>query len=325
MMQQSRRKTADVRQMRPRSRAERFDWLDCEAVQHAVDVATIQRAREDKTMFRIQSNVPATPSVTQQLTGLKFDARQATQQAQTSPGARDQMRIVGGPTPVEQRRSEVGAVRQTNHNVAAAATVSQILETGLDGTRAVLQRLFQVTQRAQDEGITDGDRRQLQTEVRRLRQELDEMSNTAKFSGIPLLNGAQRALTFQLGVAAAGGEAHLALTDVRPETVVPGVDPQAVSTPESSRAATEVVAEAIDAIEVRLDKIGGFRERLQVVVDDGGAQATAEESSVTTMRAAEDAAAMLTRARQQILSAPTNSLLAQVSLVSQEAMALIRP
>ncbi|MBT3269234.1 hypothetical protein HN371_18965 [Candidatus Poribacteria bacterium] len=310
--------------MRPRSRAERFDWLDCEAVQHAVDVATIQRAREDKTMFRIQSNVPATPSVNQQLTGLKFDARQAAQQAQTSPSAREQMRIVGGPTAVEQRRSEVGTVRQTNHNVASAATVSQILETGLSGTREVLQRLFQVTQRAQDEGITDGDRRQLQSEVRSLRQELDEMSNTAKFSGIPLLNGAQRALTFQLGLAPAGGEAHLALTDVRPETVVPGVDPQAVSTPESSRAAAEVVAEAIDAMQLRLDKIGGFRERLQVVADDG-AQATAEESSVKATRTAEDAVAMLTRARQQILSAPTTSLLAQVSLVSQEAMALIRP
>jgi flagellin-like hook-associated protein FlgL len=150
------------------------------------------------------------------------------------------------------------------------------------------------------------------------------MSNTAKFSGIPLLNGAQRALTFQLGLAPAGGEAHLALTDVRPETVVPGVDPQAVSTPESSRAAAEVVAEAIDAMQLRLDKIGGFRERLQVVADDG-AQATAEESSVKATRTAEDAVAMLTRARQQILSAPTTSLLAQVSLVSQEAMALIRP
>ena len=85
-----------------------------------------------------------------------------------------------------------------------------------------------------------------------------------------------------------------------------------------------MVAEAIDAMQLRLDKIGGFRERLQVVADDG-AQATAEESSVKATRTAEDAVAMLTRARQQILSAPTTSLLAQVSLVSQEAMALIRP
>ena len=325
MMQQRRRKTADVRQMRPRRREERFDWLDCEAVDHAVDVATIQQAREDKTMFRIQSNVPATPSVNQQLTGLKFDARQAAQQAQTSPSAREQMRIVGGPTAVEQRRSEVGTVRQTNHNVASAATVSQIVETGLDGARQVLQRLFQVSLRAQEEAISDGERRQLQTEVSQLRHQLDEMSSTAKFSGIPLLNGAQRALTFQLGVPPTGGEVHLALTDVRPETVVPGVDAQAVSTPDSSRAATEVISEAIGAIQARLDKIGGFRERLQVVVDDGRAEATEEGPRAETVRAAEDAAAMMTRARQQIMEAPTTSLLTQVSLISQEAMALIRP
>ena len=276
-------------------------------------------------MFRIQSNVPATPSVTQQLTGLKFDARQAAAHADASPGARDQMRIVGGPTPVEQRRSDVGAVRQTNHNVASASTVSQILENGLDGARAILQRLFQVTLRAQDAGISDGDRRLLQTEVRHLRQELDEMSRTAKFSGIPLLNGAQRALTFQLGSAAEGGEAHLALTDVRPETVVPGVDSQAVSTPDSSRAASEVVGEAIGAIEARLEKIGGFRERLHVVVDEGSSQATSAESGAAAIRATEDAVAMLTKARQQIMSAPATSLLSQVSLISQEAMALIRP
>ncbi len=325
MMQQRKRKTADVRQMRPRRRAERFDWLDCEAVQHAVDVATIQRAREDKTMFRIQSNVPATPSVTQQLTGMKFDARQASQQEDASPSAQDQMRIVGGPTAVEQRRSEVGAVRQANHNVASAATVSQIVETGLDGARQVLYRLFQVSQRAQEESISDGERRHLQTEVSKLRHELDEMSSTAKFSGIPLLNGAQRALTFQLGATPSGGEVQLALTDVRPETVVPGVDAQAVSTPESSRAATDVIGEAIDAIQARLDKIGGFRDRLQVVVDDGSAGSAEEAPSAETVRTAEDAAAMMTRARQQIMSAPTTSLLTQVSLISQEAMALIRP
>ena len=140
MMQQRRRKTADVRQMRPRRREERFDWLDCEAVDHAVDVATIQQAREDKTMFRIQSNVPATPSVTQQLTGMKFDARQALQQENASPGAQDQMRIVGGPTSVEQRRSEVGSVRQTNHNVASAATVSQIVERRKDKKKKTKKR-----------------------------------------------------------------------------------------------------------------------------------------------------------------------------------------
>jgi flagellin-like hook-associated protein FlgL len=216
-------------------------------------------------------------------------------------------------------------VRQTNHNVASAATVSQIVEAGLGGARQVLQRLFQVSLRAQEASISDGERRQLQTEVSKLRHELAEMSSTAKFSGIPLLNGAQRALTFQLGMTPQGGEVHLGLTDVRPETVVPGVDAQAVSTPESSRAAAEVIGEAMDAIQVRLDKIGGFRERLQLVVDDGRAEATEEDSKAETVRAAEDAAAMMARAQQQILLAPTTSLLTQVSLISQEAMALIRP
>ena len=325
MMLERKRKSAEMRQMRPRCRAAQFDWLDCEAVQHSVDVATIQRAREDKTMFRIQSNVPATPSVTQQLSGMKFDARQAAAQSSASPGARDQMHIVGGPTPVEQRRSDVGSMRQTNHSVASASTASQIVENGIEGARAILQQLFQVTQRAQDPEMSDGDRRQLQSEVRHLRQELNEMSQTARFSGIPLLNGAQRALTFQLGNASEGGAAHLALTDVRPETTVPGVDGQSVSTPDSSRAASAVVREAIAGLDARLEKIGGFRERLHVVADDGSSHPSSAESGVAALRATEDAVAMLTKARQEMMSSPTNSLLAQVSLISQEAMALIRP
>jgi len=309
--------------MRPRDYTGGFGWIDCPAPSERAAVDTLSGKRKEEEMFRIQSTAPTTGPLTNHLAELRFDGRQATHHK--TPTMSEQLRIVGRPTVVERQRSEMAQMRQSNHSVASAATVSQIVEQGLLSAQTSLQRLYRVAQQAKNESLTVAERQVLLAETRRLERALEEASQTAKFNGIPLLNGAQRALTFQFGGGYDAVEVHLSLMDTRPQTLLPGVVPTDVNEPGSAGTMSDIVRHAVEMVQERLEKITVFEERLQASLGyaDGATRLTADRD--TALQNAEEAQELVERARMEILSQPTNSIAVQAGLLSHGAMALINP
>lgn len=261
-------------------------------------------------MFRIQNNMSAMSPVAQRLLPLRFDARHSPSGGTTPPPS--QLTIVGHPT--ERQKTGFAAMRQTNRGLASAATVAQVTESGLTNAQVVLQRLYQLAVRASSEQLSPAERHILADEAQRLYQELEEIAQSARINGIPLLNGAQQALTFQIGTGNAGSDVHLTLMDVRPETLLPGFTAEVFREPVFARSLTEIIQQAIQAVQERTDKVVAFLERLSTALEQR-----------TTFRENEDAQRALAWTRAMILSQPTQAVAAQTTLLSQNAMALIAP
>lgn len=276
-------------------------------------------------MFRIQNNTPAVSALTQRLPQLRFDARQSTTRSDGTTPAPSQMAIVGRPSPVERQKTELAAVRQTNRSIASAATVAQVTESSLTNAQILLQRLYQIAARATSDELTSAERQILADEARRLYQQLNEVAGSARINGIPLLNGAQQALTFQLGTASAGSEVHLTLMDARPETLLPGVTPEAFADPAFARSLTQVIQDAMQMVQERTDKVIAFQERLATALEQVGDASRRSIDAADAVRETEDAQQALALTRAMILSQPAQAIAVQASLLSQSAMALIAP
>jgi flagellin len=276
-------------------------------------------------MFRIQNNTPAVPALTQRLPQLRFDARQSTTRSDGATSAPSQMTIVGRPPVTERQKTELAAVRQTNRSIASAATVAQVTESGLTNAQIVLQRLYQLASRASNEELSAAERQILAEEARRLYQQLDEVAGSARINGIPLLNGAQQALTFQLGSGSAGSEVHLTLMDARPETLLPGLTSDAFAEPAFARTLTQVIQDAMQMVQERTDKVIAFQERLSTALEQLDDTTRRSADVVDAVRDTDNAQQVLALTRAMILSQSAQALVAQATLLSQNAMALIAP
>jgi len=274
-------------------------------------------------MFRIQNNTPAVPSLTQRLPQLRFDARPSTHRTDGTVPAPSQMTIVGRPSPSERPRAEFATTRQMNRSIASAATVAQVTEAGLTHIQTLLQRLYQIATRAAREDLSAEERQMLADEARRLYQQLSEASASARINGIPLLNGAQQALTFQLGSGSAGSEVHLTLLDARPESLLAGTSADTLLEPVFARSLTEIIQDAIQTVQERMDKVVAFQERLATALEQ--LSDTTRRSITDAVRETEHIQEALALTRAMILSQPSQAVSVQASLLSQNAMALIAP
>ncbi|MDA1193355.1 MAG: hypothetical protein O3A46_16895, partial [Candidatus Poribacteria bacterium] len=269
MLEARGREFRKIERMRPRHMTKTFDWLDCEAPapqerrsqandeprpEPPLTGAAPQHAQQEgMDMFRIHSNIPKSPTMTQPVSGLRFDGRErATQTDDATPTASEQIRIVGQPTSADHKRAEVGRIRQMNHDVASAATVGQIAETKLTNVSDMLVDMLRVATAAQNTDLTEAQRQQLASEARAIHHRIAQVSNSTRINGIPLLNGAQRALTFQIGSGYESAEVHLSLMDTRPTTLLPGVEPERIVDPTYAQKVAVMLDETIAAVHERL-------------------------------------------------------------------------
>lgn len=276
-------------------------------------------------MFRIQNNTPTVPALTQRLPQLRFDARQSTTRSDGAASAPSQMTIVGRPSTVERQKTELATVRQTNRSIASAATVAQVAESGLSNVQVVLQRLYQLVARASNEDLSSAERQILSNEARRLYDELSDVAQSVRINGIPLLNGAQQALTFQLGSGSGGSEVHLTLMDARPETLLPVATPDQFADASNFEPLAQMLQDAMQMIQERTDKVVAFQERLSTALEQLGDTTRRSAEFADAVRDTEDAQEVLALTRAMILSQPAQAIAAQAALLSQNAMALIAP
>jgi hypothetical protein len=275
-------------------------------------------------MFRIQNNASTVAPLASRLSQVRFDTRHPAHHPRTPASTPGQMAIVGRPTPTESHKAELAQVRQTNQSVAAAATVAQVAEQGITSVQVTLHELYQLSARAESADLTPAERQVLLEDVRRLLAELRDTVASTRFNGIPLLNGAQQALTFQLGNGYQATDVHLGLMDARPEALLPGVAPEAFADPAFTRSLTEVLKQAIQAGQERLEKTIAFRERLGAALEHLQ-DVPRHISDADLLREAEDVQGAMMHVRSLILTQPAAAVLAQAAALDHSAMALIGP
>jgi flagellin len=99
----------------------------------------------------------------------------------------------------EGLRSQVGGLKVAVRNTQDGVSVVQTAEGALTETHSILQRMRDLSvQAANDGGLNDDAKGNIQSELTQLNSELDRIASTTKFNGTSLLDGSYNG-TFQVG------------------------------------------------------------------------------------------------------------------------------
>ena len=89
----------------------------------------------------------------------------------------------------ERFRSQITGYETANKNAQDANNLLQTADGALNETHSMLQRLRQLAITSANEATTDADRKNIQTEVHQLLDEIDTISKTTQYNGRTLING----------------------------------------------------------------------------------------------------------------------------------------
>ena len=98
--------------------------------------------------------------------------------------------------------NQQGGVKQAYRNAQEGVALLQTAESGYQNMTDVLIRMRELAVQSASDTYNAGDRKAMDTEFQDLADELNRMSGSTEFNGIPLMNGQagnSGALTFQVG------------------------------------------------------------------------------------------------------------------------------
>lgn len=95
----------------------------------------------------------------------------------------------------EKMRGQIRGLNQASRNAQDSISLIQTAEGALNETHDILQRMRELAVQSANDTNTDGDRKQLQSEVTQLKAELDRIGNTTEFNTKKLLDGSAKGVT----------------------------------------------------------------------------------------------------------------------------------
>ena len=100
----------------------------------------------------------------------------------------------------ENIKSKIRSKRQANRNANDAISMIQTTESGLNEIANILIRLRELSIQASSDTVGKTERGFTDIEFQELKDEIDRISKTSNFNGIPLLDGTGGMMEFQIGI-----------------------------------------------------------------------------------------------------------------------------
>jgi len=100
----------------------------------------------------------------------------------------------------ENLRAQIRGLRQAKRNANDGISLVQVTEGGLNEVSNILIRLRELAVQAASDTIGDTERAFTDREFQSLKQEVQRISETTNFNGIPLLAGREQPIDIQIGV-----------------------------------------------------------------------------------------------------------------------------
>jgi flagellin len=96
-------------------------------------------------------------------------------------------------------RSQIGSLKQGARNASEATSMLQIAEGAADQITNILQRMKELATQAASSNTSDSDRENIAAEVASLRDEIDRIATSTKYSGTNLIDGNFGSVAFSSG------------------------------------------------------------------------------------------------------------------------------
>jgi flagellin len=216
-------------------------------------------------------------------------------------------------------RSVVRGAQVSQRNAQDGVSLVQTAEGALSETTNILQRVRELAIQAANGTQSTVNRTALNTEVKQLLAQVDDIALDTQFNGIKVLSSTQTvtlqtgAFTSQvLGVTVRGAKSN----DLKVSTV-------AVSSVLFAVSAISAVDVALQSVATLRSTLGAFQNRLEFTINTLAIQEENSAASESAIRDADIAQETIRFTRNQILVSAGTSVLAQANIVPQTALQLL--
>jgi flagellin len=204
-------------------------------------------------------------------------------------------------------------------NVQDGISLVQTAEGALNESTAILQRMREISVQAANGTLTDSNRAALDSELRALMEQLDDIAHDTEFNGTRVLSGSGT-VTLQAG-AREGQTLEVGINGANTRDLV--LSRIAVSSLDSAQSAITLVDSAIQRVSAQRGTLGAVQNRLEFTVNTLAIQEQESASSRSGIRDANLARTTIDFTREQILVSAGTTVLAQANVLPQSALQLL--
>lgn len=225
----------------------------------------------------------------------------------------------------EKLKAHIRGNRQAKRNANDAISMIQTAEGGLSEISNIIIRLRELAVQAASDTVGQTERNFSDIEFQQLKEEIDRISRSAEFNGIPLLNGGGGMLEFQVGIhndplldrlQYNGTKANATLMSL-------GLAGETVTSKEGAQLSLKKLDDALVQVNGIRSELGATQNRLSSTINNlsiSDENLSAAKSRIRDVDIAEETAKLT---KNNILMQAGTSVLSQANQASQTALKLI--
>src|SRR6185312_15005666 len=225
----------------------------------------------------------------------------------------------------ENLRAQTRGMRQAKRNAQDGVSLIQVSEGGLNEISNMLIRLRELAIQSASDTIGDNERQFTDREFQALKSEIDRISNSTQFNGIPLLNGRAGMFEIQVGthnnpildrIVYNGERADVSLDALK-------LGGESVATKQGSQLSLAVIDDALNRVNsVRAD-MGAMQNRLQSTINNLAINDENLSAANSRIRDADIAEEVSEMTKQNILMQSGIAVLGQANNTASAALKLL--
>jgi flagellin len=226
----------------------------------------------------------------------------------------------------EGMKANIRGYRQANRNANDGISLVQIAEGGLNEVSNMLTRLRELAIQSASDTIGDKERTYTDMEYQQLKEEIERVSQTTQFNGVPLINGNSGIFDIQVGVQNDQFNDRISFDSTGTNSTLEGLGltDLAVSDKLSAQQSLAFVDDAIQNVSGMRATIGAFQSRLQSASSNLMISDENLSAANSRIRDTDVAAESTTLAKTNILMQAATSVLGQANTQQQLALKLLQ-
>jgi flagellin len=221
--------------------------------------------------------------------------------------------------------SDVGSYTQASRNANDGISVAQTAEGALNQTSNIITRLRELAMESASDGISDTQRKYVQTEATQLTSEVDRIAQDTTYNGASLLNSASGTLHFQVGIGSSSTNDRISVNtlDATSATLL-GSAALDFASASGAVAALSKLDSALNTISDDRSNLGAISNRLSSAASTISTISENLSAADSRIRDVDVAAETSNMSRLNVLSQAGVSVLAQANQQPQIALKLLQ-
>ena len=221
----------------------------------------------------------------------------------------------------EKMRRQMRGLTQASANAQDGISMVQTAEGALNEVHDMLQRLNELSVKAENGTLTTTDREYIDSEVQQLISEIDRVADTTTFNEKNLLDGTLTDCNLQVG---AENDQKITFSISEMSAAGLSIDGKSAATETDADELNAAVKDAIKALSTQRSELGAVQNRLEHTInnlDNVVENTTAAESRI---RDTDMATEMVKYSNNNILAQAGQAMLAQSNQANQGVLSLLQ-